>query len=94
MSADRSNFFYRRLTSLSSSYKDNSFDFKFTSRHMKIAVVGGDLEFVLNGADDNQVDGLIKATDGVVDFADFETNRIALRQSSGTVTEVRIWANK
>ena len=72
MSADRSNFFYRRLTSLSSSYKDNSFDFKFSSRHMKIAVVGGDLEFVLNGADDNQVDGLIKATDGVVDFTDFE----------------------
>lgn len=94
MSANRSNFFYRRLTSLTSSFKDNSFDFKFTSRHLKLAVVGGSLEFVINGADDNQIDGLIKETDGLVDFTDFEANRIALRQASGTVTEVRIWANK
>jgi len=94
MSANRSNFFYRRLTSLTASFKDNAFDFKFSSRHLKIAVIGGDLEFVINGADDNQVDGLIKSSDGLVSFIDFEANRIALRQASGAVTEVRVWANK
>lgn len=94
MSTNRGNFFYERLTTLTSNYKDNAFDFKFSSRHIKIAVVGGELDFVLNGADDTRIDGRIKPADGLVNFEGLEANRIALKQASGTVTEVRVWAFK
>ena len=94
MSTNRGNFFYERLTSLSESYEDNSFDFKFSSRHIKISVIGGELDFVLNGADDARVDGRIKPTDGLVSFEGLEANRIALKQASGAVSEVRVWAFK
>ena len=94
MSASRGNFFYRKLTSLTSNFKDNAFDFKFSSRHIKLSVTGGEAEFILNGADDAKSDGLIRPADGIVDFFGLEANRIALKQVSGTVTEVRLWANK
>ena len=94
MSTNRGNFFYERLTSLTANYKDNAFDFKFSSRNLKIAVVGGELDFVLNGGDDTKVDGRVKPADGLVSFEGLEANRIALKQASGTVTEVRVWAFK
>ena len=94
MSTNRGNFFYTRLTALTGSFKDNAFEFKFSSRQIKIAVVGGDLDFVLNGADDSKVDGRVKAGDGMVSFDGLEANRIALKQVSGAVTEVRLWAYK
>lgn len=94
MNTSRGNFFYTKLTALTSSYKDNAFDFKFSSRQIKMSVTGGELQFILNGADDTKVDGLIKPGDGVADFQGLEANRIALKQVSGTVTEVRLWAYK
>lgn len=94
MSTNRGNFFYERLTTLTGNYKDNSFDFKFSSRNIKISVVGGELDFVLNGADDTRADGRIKPADGLVSFEGLEANRIALKQASGAVSEVRVWAFK
>lgn len=94
MTTSRSNYFYEQKPSLTGSYKDTAFDFKFSSRHIKIAVEGGDLEFSLVGADDTKSDGLVRPTDGIVHFDGLEANRLALKQVAGTVTRVRVWAYK
>jgi hypothetical protein len=90
----RNTFFYEEKATLTGSYKDNAFDFKFASRHLKMSVVGGDVAFVLTGADDTKKDGLIKPSDGLVPFDGLEASRIAVKQVSGTVTQFRIWAYK
>lgn len=67
----------------------SSFKLKAQCKHIKIACVANNVEFSLNGKD---VDGVIKPTDGLVQFDGLESARIHLRHTGVAPTEVRVWA--
>lgn len=94
MSVSRNNLFYRLLGGITTSFKDQDFEFAHAFNHLKIAVVGGNIEFKLNGPDDTAGlgEGLIKPADGLVQFSGMDAHRISVKEVSGTVSEVRIWA--
>ena len=94
MSINRNNLFYQILGAITSSFKDQDFEFAHAFNHIKIGVLGGNIQFKLNGPDNTSglEEGLIKPADGLVQFSGMDAHRIAVREVSGTVTEVRIWA--
>jgi len=96
--ATRKQYFYVEIENPTTSYKDTnqSHAIQFSSRYMKMIVegAGGVIEYSLIGANNSEIDGVIKTTDGVVDFTGLETQKIAVRRKAGTVSSVRVWAWK
>lgn len=88
MSANRSQYFYEE-DALTGALTGNSFKLKFTSRHVRLAVAGGDMTYSLIGPRGSQVDGTIKDGENLP-FDGLETARISL---AGTGT-YRVWAYK
>ena len=88
MSANRNQYFYEE-DSLTASFKGNAFDLNFTTRQLRLAVTGGDMECILTGPDDSRSDGTIKDGENIP-FDGLETQKIAVK---GTGT-YRIFAYK
>lgn len=96
MNANRTQLFSQRLTAVTANYSgaNQRSKLKFTSRHVRIAVVGGDVAVSFNGGqDDAQIDVIVKAGENLP-FDGLECSKIAVRQFSGTITELRILAYK
>ncbi len=90
MAENQNNIFYEKLTTTTASFATaaQKFKMKKARKKLKIAVVGGNVEFSINGTD---VAGLVKPGDGVMEF-DIEFSQLFVRQASATITELRIWA--
>jgi hypothetical protein len=90
MNSNRNTMLAKKLTSVQATYVDAQiFQLKGACKQVKIAVVGGEAEISFNGGVTDE--GLIKPADGIVTF-DVEASSIAVRQSSATITELRLWA--
>lgn len=95
MNQNRSGIFAQKLTTVGSEYSaaGQNFELKSQHRNFKVAVEGGNVEFSLNGANGSVVDGLVKPADGVVTFEGMQAfSKVAVRQASGTISLLRIWA--
>lgn len=94
MNQNRSQLFAQRLESVAAEYdaSGQTWTLKAQKRSFKIAVVGGEVQFKL-ASGEGAVDGLVRESDGIVTFENMEAfSRVSVKQASGTITELRIWA--
>lgn len=91
--SSRNNWFYARWTAVAATYvvADQSRQFSNSMNNLKIHSIGGDVIFSLVGPDGSRTEGRVLAGEEK-DFRGCSVHRIAVRQASATITDLRVWA--
>ncbi len=92
MSANRTQWFYSGILTTAATYTSaNSFEFNGALNTLRVANTGAQsVKFSIKGRDNAVDDGEILAGEDK-EFREFQGNRIAVRNGSGSTT-VRVWA--
>lgn len=97
MDANRSQFFSKRLATVAATYKPadpapkQSFDMQATMNNLKVISTGGECDISLTTDDDAKVDISVKAGE-IFDMAGVQFSKLAFKQGTGTITDLRIFA--
>lgn len=91
MEANRSQFFSKEYAVVTADYKDQKHELTAAHGHLKVKVAGGDVGINLINIDNTKVDITVKAGEEM-DFDGLQFHKIAFKQLSGAITNLRAFS--